>query len=161
MPENRLAYIAENLRLRGRTLERSIAETELTITSHSILAIPSLIQARLGSGCKFLHSSLSPFDRCTELIQHAKLIIWDEVPMANKAVLACDDETLQKKLWILLSLLVAKTSFLLETFAGDFCQTCPVVQGGNQICTVDASISSSSLWPLFHIYRLQAPFRNA
>ena len=76
--------------------------------------------------------------------------------MANKAVLACVDETLQKIMDS--SLPFGGKNILL---AGDFRQTCPVVQGGNRICTVDASISSSSLWPLFHIYRLQAPFRNA
>ena len=76
--------------------------------------------------------------------------------MANRAVLACVDETLQR-------VMQCDTPFGGKTIllAGDFRQTCPVVKGGNRVRVVDASVRSSPLWPLFSILRLHAPYRNA
>lgn len=44
---------------------------------------------------------------------------------------------------------------------GDFRQTCPVIRYGTRAQVVDASLVSSPLWPLFTIYRLSTPIRNA
>lgn len=95
-------------------------------------------------------------DARAELIAHASLIIWDEAPMANRAVLACVEETCRRvmdnnepfggKVIVLL---------------GDFRQTCPVIRRGTRAQVVDASIKSSSLWPGFQIHRLAIPIRNA
>ncbi|KAI6017272.1 hypothetical protein BKA83DRAFT_4008912, partial [Pisolithus microcarpus] len=62
-----------------------------------------------------------------DLIKQASLIIWDEVPMANCAVLSCinnicmeignNNKPFGRKVIILLS---------------DFHQTCPIVQGGSR-----------------------------
>lgn len=103
-----------------------------------------------------LLSPISPTDSRGELIREASVIIWDEGPMVNRAVLACVNEVCQtvmendqpfgKKIVIIL---------------GDFRQTCPVIRGGTRAQVVDASIKSSSLWELFTIYRLTIPIRNA
>ena len=76
--------------------------------------------------------------------------------MANKAVLAYVNETLQHIMDN--SEPFGGKSILL---AGDFHQTCPVVRGGNRLCTIDASVHTSPLWPLFHIHTLHAPYQNA
>lgn len=103
-----------------------------------------------------LESPISPADARGDLIRAASLIIWDEAPMANRAVLACVEEVCRK---------VMKNN---EPFggkviilAGDFRQTCPVIRGGTRADVVDASIKSSPLWPLFEIFRLTIPIRNA
>ena len=82
---------------------------------------------------ELLESSIHVGDSRAELLCEAALILWDEAPMANKAVLACVDATLHKvteshlpfggKVFILL---------------GDFHQTCPVVRGGRKADVVDA-----------------------
>ena len=105
---------------------------------------------------ELLESSIHVGDSCAELLREAALILWDEAPMANKAVLACINATLHKvteshlpfggKVFILL---------------GNFCQTCPVVRGGHKVDIVDACLQQSPLWSLFHIWRLTVPVRNA
>jgi len=39
-----------------------------------------------------LLSPIKPTDPCGELIKEASVIIWDEGPMVNRAVLACVEE---------------------------------------------------------------------
>ena len=103
-----------------------------------------------------LESDIKPHSQRAGLIHIASLIIWDEAPMANKAVLECVDNILQK---------IMKTN---EPFggkvvllSGDFRQTCPVIPNGSREDIVDASIRSSYLWPTFQIYRLTIPIRQA
>jgi len=103
-----------------------------------------------------LKSTIKPDSSRAELIRRAALIIWDEAPMANRAVLACVDATLRDimgndmhfggKILVLL---------------GDFRQTSPVVRRGSRAEVVDASIKSSPLWQHFTIMRLTEPIRNA
>ena len=57
-----------------------------------------------------------------ELIQAAALILWDEAPMANKAVLHCVDEVCRQ--WMHNNLPFSGKVFLA---LGDFRQTCPVI----------------------------------
>ena len=45
---------------------------------------------------ELLESSIHVGDSHAELLHEAALILWDEAPMANKAVLACVDATLCK-----------------------------------------------------------------
>ena len=103
-----------------------------------------------------LEPTISPADSRAELIRQSSLIIWDEAPMANRSVLACVDETCRQ---IMQSTLPfgGKVVVLL----GDFRQTCPVVRGGTKMDIINASISQSTIWPLFSIYRLTTPIRNA
>lgn len=76
--------------------------------------------------------------------------------MANRAVLACMEETCRKVMGNDLPF-GGKVIILL----GDFRQTCPVIRRGSRAQIVDASIWSSSLWRHFTIFRLLAPIRNA
>lgn len=91
-----------------------------------------------------------------ELIRATAVFIWDEAPMANRAVLACVNETMQRATGSSLPF-GGKVVILL----GDFRQTCPVICKGTRRQVVDASIGSSPLWTLFHIFRLTVPIRNA
>ena len=103
-----------------------------------------------------LEPGVSLTDSRAELIRQSSLIIWDEAPMANRSVLACVDETCRQ---IMQSTLPfgGKGVVLL----GDFRQTCPIVRRGTKMDVINASISQSTLWPVFNIYRLTTPIRNA
>ena len=103
-----------------------------------------------------LESPISQNDSRAALIRQSSLIIWDEAPMANRAVLACVDETCRR---IMQSPLPfgGKVVVLL----GDFRQTCPVIRKGTKAEVVNASISHSAIWPDFAIHRLITPIRNA
>src|SRR5882757_5955230 len=94
--------------------------------------------------------------RDTRLIREATLIIWDEAPMANHAVLACVEEVCRHVMGNNLPF-GGKIIVLL----GDFRQTCPVIQRGTRAQVVNTSIKSSDLWPLFNVKRLLTPIRNA
>lgn len=103
-----------------------------------------------------LISPVEPGSARAELLQAVEAFVWDEAPMANRAVLACVDELLRRicdpnlpfggKIMILL---------------GDFRQTCPVVRRGGRAEVVDASIRTSPLFEYFTIRRLIIPIRNA
>jgi ATP-dependent DNA helicase PIF1 len=105
------------------------------------------------------HLTLSPIQPDSphgEHIRDTSVIIWDEAPMANCAVLARVEETCQY---------VMKNDFpfggkimiLLE----DFCQTCPVICGGSRAQIADVSIKSSPLWSYFTVYCLFKHRHNA
>jgi hypothetical protein len=90
----------------------------------------------------------------TQLLQSADLIILEELPMSNVAVLETIDDALRH---------VTGTD---EPFGGkfilgigDFRQVGPVIPGGGQADAFHASVKSSPLWPLFHILQLGTPMR--
>jgi hypothetical protein len=105
---------------------------------------------------ELLESTIKNDSSRAELLRRAALIIWDEPPTANRAVLACVDALLRRitetdhpfggKVFILL---------------GDFRQTAPVVRRGSRAQIVDVSIKSSPLWQHFVVLRLTQPIRNA
>lgn len=102
-----------------------------------------------------LQSPITPADAHGELIQSASAIIWDEAPMANRAVLTCVEEVCQN--------VMENTNPFggkIVILLGDFRQTCPVIRGGTRPEVVDASIKSSPLWPMFKVFRLHAPIHN-
>jgi ATP-dependent DNA helicase PIF1 len=74
----------------------------------------------------------------------------------NRAVLACIEELCRR-------IMGNNVPFGGKSFAlgGDFTQTSPIVRYGSRAQVVDASIRSSPLWPLFNIFRLVTPIRNA
>lgn len=105
---------------------------------------------------ELLKSTIKPNSPRADLIRQARLIIWDEAPTANRAVLACVDAVLREIMGNNLPF-GGKVFVLL----GDFRQTCPVVRRGSRAQIVDASIKSSPLWRHFEIKRLTEPIRNA
>lgn len=76
--------------------------------------------------------------------------------MANRAVLACVEECCRKIMGNQIPF-GGKVVILL----GDFRQTCPVIPRGTKADVLNACISRSEFWPLFHIARLSTPIRNA
>ena len=76
--------------------------------------------------------------------------------MANHAIMSCIDETCCK-------VMCNNTPFGGKTvlLLGDFQQTCPVIYGSSKAQIIDACLKSSPLWPLFTLFRLIQPIRNA
>lgn len=105
---------------------------------------------------EFLEASIDRNSPQGELIRMASVIIWDEAPMANRAVLECVEETCRRVMDNDVPF-GGKVVILL----GDFRQTCPVIQRGTRVQVVDASIKSSPLWQHFKIFHLLVPIRNA
>ncbi|EJU00938.1 hypothetical protein DACRYDRAFT_53525, partial [Dacryopinax primogenitus] len=90
-----------------------------------------------------------------DLIHAASLIVFDEMPGANKTtgeaidmvchhIMSCD-------------IPFGGLPFL---GLGDFRQLVPVVKGTGETAALQASILSSPLWPMFKIHHLHAPVRN-
>nr|GAT43072.1 ATP-dependent DNA helicase [Mycena chlorophos] len=119
-------------------------------TTHSTFKVP------VSDRNELLESMINPEGSRAKLIRRAALIVWDEAPTANRAVLACVDDILRK-------IMHNDTAFggKVVVLLGDFRQTGPVVQGGSRAQIVDASIRSSPLWDLFTVFRLTRPIRNA
>jgi hypothetical protein len=103
-----------------------------------------------------LHSSISPFSPRADLIREAAAIIWDELPMANKAAwecahrLCCDimqrnDRPFGGKVVI---------------GSGDFRQVSPVVPGSGEFATLTASVKTSLLWQHMQLLTLNTPIRT-
>lgn len=84
-----------------------------------------------------------------QFLSKEKLIIWEEIPMANKAAIECadmflrlledEDEPFGRKIFLGL---------------GDFRQAVPVVKGCGPTATYEASIQSSILWKNLDLLRL-------
>ncbi|EJD34519.1 helicase [Auricularia subglabra TFB-10046 SS5] len=119
-------------------------------TMHSCFKIP------VEENNELLRSPIEQGDSRAQLLQEFRVLIWDEAPMANRAALACVEETCRR---------VTGDSRpfggKIVILAGDFRQTCPVVRRGTRAQVVDASIRRSPLWELFSIRRLTVPIRNA
>jgi hypothetical protein len=105
---------------------------------------------------ELLSSRIKPNDSRAQLIRAAKLIIWDEAPMAKRAVLGCVEEICRQIMKNDLPF-GGKVVILL----GDFRQTCPIIPQSTKAQVIAASIRSSPLWPLFNIRHLTIPIRNA
>ena len=103
-----------------------------------------------------LVSPIQPGSPRGELIRDSAVIIWDEAPMANRAVLACVEETCRH-------VMENDSPFgnKIIVLLGDFRQTCPVIRRGSHAQIVDASIKSSPLWSDFTIHRLHRHWQNA
>ncbi|KAJ2913021.1 hypothetical protein MD484_g7399, partial [Candolleomyces efflorescens] len=119
-------------------------------TTHSTFKVP------VNERNEMLQSTITPDSSRAELIREAALIIWDEAPMANKAVLACVND-------ILCDVMGNDLPFggKVMVLLGDFRQTCPVIRGGSRTEVVAASIKSSPLWDAFTVFQLTQPIRNA
>jgi len=99
---------------------------------------------------------IEPCHHRAELIRQCDLIIWDEAPMANRAVLACVEECC-RRIMNNNAPFGGKVIILL----GDFRQTCPVIPRGTKTDILNACITQCDFWPQFQINRLIRPIRNA
>jgi hypothetical protein len=121
-------------------------------TSHSLSKIPLSIDEC--STC-----SIGKDSGLAGLIQRAKLIIWDEVPMQYKYCFEAIHRTLQDicddpdELY----LFGGKPAVL----GGDFAQIPSVVRRGNRAGTVSASVRQSFLWSRLQLLRLTHNMRLA
>ena len=97
-----------------------------------------------------------------KIIQLAKVIIWDEAPMANKDNFRVVD--------LLLRDIMKKVDPSFEhvpfggkviVCSGDWRQILPVVQRGTRGSILNACLKSSPLWPHFIIHRLEENMRVA
>lgn len=90
-----------------------------------------------------------------KFLSQSKLIIWEEMPMANKAAVECADAFMRLIMGV-------ERPFGGKVFLGlgDFRQVAPVVKGSGPTATYEASIQSSHLWPHFKVLTLDMPVRN-
>lgn len=120
------------------------------------LSLTLIIKVPVNENNEFLESTVEPHHQRGELLRRCDLIVWDEAPMANCAVLACVEECCRK---------VTNNPYVfggkVVVLLGDFRQTCPVVPRGTRADIVNACISRCCFWSQFHIARLITPIRNA
>ncbi|KIJ32635.1 hypothetical protein M422DRAFT_265517 [Sphaerobolus stellatus SS14] len=119
---------------------------EHAFTAHSMFKIP-VNQENINLRCK-----VKPHTNWANLILQAAAIIWDELPLANKAVLECVDILCRE-------LHGNNLPFGGKPFIsiGDFHQVSPVVKEQGPTATIEASIKTSHLWPDFRILSLHHP----
>jgi hypothetical protein len=104
-----------------------------------------------------LQSKISVHSDRAELLRLATIIIWEELPMAKKAVLECVNQLLQ-------DVMGNDLPFGDKLFIGlgDLRQVAPVIRGSSgPTATLNSSIRTSDLWCHFQILRLTIPIRNA
>ncbi|XP_071740490.1 uncharacterized protein [Rutidosis leptorrhynchoides] len=122
-------------------------------TAHSRFAIP--INPTEESFC-----CISPNSHLAELIQKAKLIIWDEATMVHRHCI----ETLDRSLRDICRHINSNsmdTSFggKVVVFGGDFRQVLPVTPQGKREDTVGASLNSSYIWSHVTVLKLTVNMR--
>jgi len=99
-------------------------------------------------------SGLKVHSKEAAIIRYAKLIIWDEAPMANKHSLMCINRLLK-------DIMGNDVPFggKIIILGGDFRQVLPVVPHASRAATVQNSIKFSTLWPLFKVFKLTKNMR--
>jgi ATP-dependent DNA helicase PIF1 len=93
-------------------------------------------------------------DEAAELLKAAKLIVWDEAPMAHKYCYGALDRLLR-------DILDNQLPFggKVIVLAGDFRQVLPVVPKGSRAQIVQAAVKCHSLWSHFYTIRLTKNMR--
>jgi len=116
-------------------------------TVHSCFKLPLNLHEHSVSGLKVNSKE-------ARIIHSAKLIIWDEAPMANKHSLMCIDRLLK-------DIMGNDVPFggKIIILGGDFRQVLPVVPHASRAATVQNSIKFSPLWPLFKVFKLTKNMR--
>lgn len=133
------------------TTALSVIHYERGRTAHSAFGIP-VRETDVG-----LESKISVHSARAELLQQAAMVIWEELPMAKKAVIECANQLLQ-------DIMGNDLPFGGKLFIGlgDFRQVAPVIRGSSgPTATLNSSIRTSDLWANFKILRLTIPIRNA
>ena len=82
-----------------------------------------------------LQSQIDPQSNQADYLHYVNLIVWEELLMANKAVIECTDQLLRKLMKCSLPF-GGKPIISL----GDFHQVAPVVKNSSQAAVFDASI---------------------
>jgi hypothetical protein len=103
-----------------------------------------------------LHSTIHPFSARADLIRHATAIIWDELPMANRAAWECVDNICRQ----IMNVWDKPFGGIPLIGLGDFRQVAPVVSGAGEFASLAASVKSSRLWRLMRIFTLTTPVRS-
>ena len=140
----------ENIVLITGSTAQSVRDYERGSTAHFRFGIP-VTEDNSNIKCR-----ISPRSDEADLIRASKLIIWDELPMANRAAVEAVDALLR-------DLKGSELPFGGIKFlgVGDFRQVAPVVKGQNRTGVLESSIKSSHLWSHFKVLKLSAPVRNA
>ena len=119
-------------------------------TAYSLFSIP------VTENSSELHSHINIYSSKANYLKDLDLIVWEELPISNKACVECTSKLMQD------------ITRCLEPFGGkvvvglgDFRQVAPVVPEGGPSAIFDASIRSSYLWQSFNILSLTQPIRNA
>nr|GFA85790.1 DNA helicase [Tanacetum cinerariifolium] len=114
-----------------------------------------------GTGKTFLWKAITCYvqlkSQLADLLRETDLIIWDEVPMSDRHCFEALDRSLKDILNNSNTMFGGKSIILGE----DFRQTLPVKKKGSKIEIIDASITSSYLWPCFKTYILKENMRLA
>ena len=117
-------------------------------TSHSSFKIPINID-------ESNFNNISKQSGTTELLRKAKLIIWDEAPMAKRWAIEAFDRSLKD---IMDTHLVFGGKDIV--FGGDFQQVLLVVPQDTKAETINASLVMSYLWPKMKNLRLATNMRS-
>ena len=98
--------------------------------------------------------NISAQSALASLLKKTQLIIWDECLMSHRHQIECVDRTMQ-------DLLECNKPFggKCVVFGGDPRQILPVIKHGTRAAIVDASITSSPLWPKFQKRNLTVNMR--
>lgn len=118
-------------------------------TAHSTFHIP------VGDDGTVIVITLNPDSAEAVLLKHARLILWDEFPMADKAWIEAVDMYLRR-----LHHLDEPFGGKIAIGSGDFRQIPPVVPRGSVRDSYAKSILQSDLWQHFDIFQLTRPFRH-
>jgi ATP-dependent DNA helicase PIF1 len=117
-------------------------------TAHSRLKIPFDLQAN--STCNIRLGSTE-----AELLQKAKIILWDECPMCHRHAFEALDRTLRD----IMAQIDPRNKHIpfgnkIMVFGGDFRQILPVIKKGNKYTIINASFNRSKLWKEVKILKL-------
>lgn len=133
------------------TTALSVSGIDRGRTAHSVFALPVSNNSE-----DAVISRITAKSARAAYLRDAKFIVWDELPMANVAVVEAVDTVLR-------AVMHNDSPFggKLLIGIGDFRQVAPVVRGGGPTACLMASILSSPVWRSFVTHTLAHPIRNA
>ena len=122
-------------------------------TAHSMFKIP--LQTHQNSTC-----AISLQSDTAQLIQHAAIIVWDEISMVNKFCIKALDRTL-RDIMKAVDPAAQHVAFGGKTivFGGDFRQILPVVRRGRRADIIGASVTNLDLWADVQVLKLTENMR--
>ena len=135
---------------------RGQAEIAVAIAFSGIAALilpgGRTVHSRFNLPIEFNNTSIGDISHnsiTAKILREAKLIIWDEAPMAHKEVLECVDRTLK-------DIMSNNEPFggKIIVFSGDFRQILPVCPKSSRAQIVAAALNRSNLWKYIKVYHL-------